>query len=162
MILFHGSNIDIKAIDLSKSNVGKDFGCGFYLSAEKEQALAQALRKVELLGCGVPTLNVYDFDESCLNGRDISIAHFDGYSKDWADFVLKNRCNFTRKPVHNYDIVIGPIADDAVGYQIRRYTSGIISMEKFLEELKYMKGVTMQYFFGTEKAVSNLVKIEWQ
>lgn len=92
----------------------------------------------------------------------MSIAHFDGYSKDWADFVLKNRCNFTRKPVHDYDIVIGPIADDAVGYQIRRYTSGIISMEKFLEELKYMKGVTMQYFFGTEKAVSNLVKIEWQ
>lgn len=56
--------------------------------------------------------------------------------------------------------MIGPIADDAVGYQIRRFTSGLIDMDKFLEELKYMKGITMQYFFGTEKAISFLNKID--
>lgn len=56
--------------------------------------------------------------------------------------------------------MIGPIADDAVGYQIRRFTSGLIDMDKFLEELKYMKGITMQYFFGTEKAISFLTKID--
>lgn len=160
MILFHGSNVDITEIDLSMSNVGKDFGCGFYLSSDREQALAQARRKAELLGTGTPTLNVYDFDENCLDSSEMSVASFDGYTEEWANFVLKNRRNFTRKQAHDYDIVIGPIANDAVGYQIRRYTSGIIGMEKFLEELKYMKGITMQYFFGTEKALSNLVKIE--
>lgn len=61
-------------------------------------------------------------------------------------------------PVHSYDIVIGPIANDAVGYQIRRFVSGLIDMDKFLEELKYMKGQTMQYFFGTEKAIRYLPK----
>lgn len=35
MILYHGSNIEIRSIDLSKSKVGKDFGCGFYLSADE-------------------------------------------------------------------------------------------------------------------------------
>lgn len=35
MILYHGSNTDIAEIDLSVSKVGKDFGCGFYLSADK-------------------------------------------------------------------------------------------------------------------------------
>ena len=38
MILYHGSNMDIREIDLSMSKVGKDFGCGFYLSVDKEQA----------------------------------------------------------------------------------------------------------------------------
>ena len=33
-------------------------------------------------------------------------------------------------------------------------------MDKFLEELKYMKGRTMQYFFGTEKAIRYLTKTE--
>lgn len=71
-----------------------------------------------------------------------------------------NRRNRTRTPLHHYDIVIGPIADDAVGYQIRRYVSGLIDMDKFLEELKYMKGQTMQYFFGTKEAIRYLTKIK--
>ena len=73
--------------------------------------------------------------------------------------MLMNRRNRTRIQAHQYDIVIGPIADDAVGYQIRRYVSGLIDMNKFLEELKYMKGQTMQYFFGTERAIRYLTKI---
>ena len=52
MILYHGSNTDIAEIDLSVSKVGKDFGCGFYLSADKEQALELAARKTEQLGVG--------------------------------------------------------------------------------------------------------------
>lgn len=71
-----------------------------------------------------------------------------------------NRRNRTREQLHGYDIVVGSIADDAVGFQIRRFTSGLIDMDRFLEELKYMKGVTMQYFFGTEKAVRHLRRIE--
>lgn len=37
MILYHGSNTIINAIDLAKSKRYKDFGQAFYLSAEKEQ-----------------------------------------------------------------------------------------------------------------------------
>ena len=120
MILYHGSNTDIAEIDLSVSKVGKDFGCGFYLSADKEQALELAARKTEQLGVGTPMLNSYEFQE---------------YSREWAEFVLMNRRNRTRVPSHSYDIVIGPIANDSVGFQIRRLTSGLIDMDKFLEEL---------------------------
>lgn len=42
MILFHGSNVEITIIDLSKSKKYKDFGQAFYLSAEKEQAQKMA------------------------------------------------------------------------------------------------------------------------
>lgn len=160
MILYHGSNMDIVKIDLSKSKVGKDFECGFYLSADKEQALELAERKTEQLGEGIPRLNVYEFDEVYLRAADLNVLCFREYSKEWAEFVLMNRRNRTRFPAHDYDIVVGPIANDAVGYQIRCFTSGLIDMNKFLEELKYMKGITMQYFFGTEKALQYLKKVD--
>ena len=38
MILYHGSNQPIDAIDLDKSKKAKDFGKGFYLSKDKGQA----------------------------------------------------------------------------------------------------------------------------
>ena len=55
--------------------------------------------------------------------------------------------------------MIGPVANDTVGFQIRRFTEGIIDMQRFIEELKYMKGMSIQYFFGTEKAISHLKKL---
>ena len=50
MILYHGSNVEIESIDLSRSSVGKDFGCGFYLTASREQAERMGQRKAKLYG----------------------------------------------------------------------------------------------------------------
>lgn len=157
MILYHGSNIEIKDIDLSKSKVGKDFGCGFYLSADREQALELARKKTEQVGFGTPIVNPFEYDEKA--SEVLNVLTFDAYTKEWAEFVLMNRKNRTRVQAHEYDIVIGPIANDAVGLQIRRLTSGLIDMEKFLNELKYMRGVTFQYFFANEKAINCLKRI---
>lgn len=158
MKLYHGSTEDITKIDLSKSKPNKDFGRGFYLSAEKEQAEKLAEYKAFQFG-GEPTLNVFEFDERKLSDRSLKVLKFDGYSKEWADFVFANRNSKTGESVHNYDIVVGPIANDRVGVQVRRYIEHEISLETFLENLKYMKGVTFQYFFGTETAINLLRKI---
>ena len=159
MKLYHGSNKVIEQIDLSYSKVGKDFGCGFYLSPTLEQAGELAKRKTEQIGEGIPTVTTFEFDDSLLESEELSVLRFETYSKEWAEFVLMNRKNRTRISAHSFDIVIGPIANDTVGYQIRRFTLGIISMEQFLEGLKHMKGITFQYFFGTEKALKFLKKI---
>lgn len=158
MKLYHGSTEDITKIDLSKSKPNKDFGRGFYLSAEKEQAEKLAEYKAFQFG-GEPTLNVFEFDERKLSDNSLKVLKFDGYSKEWADFVFANRNSKTGESVHNYDIVVGPIANDRVGVQVRRYIEHEISLETFLENLKYMKGVTFQYFFGTETAINLLRKI---
>ena len=55
-------------------------------------------------------------------------------------------------------VVIGPIADDTVGLQMRRFIQGYISIDRMIEELRFKKPA-VQYFFGTEKAVSYLKKI---
>jgi len=156
MRLYHGTNVEFNEIDLSKSKVGKDFGCGFYLSADREQALELAKRKAEQSGEGEPKVYEYEFDETLLQGNELSVQNFGEYSREWAEFVLANRKNRVRDSVHSYDVVIGPIANDTVGFQIRRFTAGIIDMERFIQELQYMKGISFQYFFGTERAIKHL------
>ena len=159
MILYHGSNIDIDKIDLTKSKPYKDFGKGFYLSADKQQAQRMAEQRTSILLEGKPTLNKYQFDETILNDNSLKVLCFEEYSEDWANFVLKNRDFNIEQPCHNYDIVYGPIADDGVTFQLRRYKTGMISLEQLVNELKYSQGITFQYYFGTELAISKLKKL---
>ncbi len=156
--LYHGSTVDIDHIDLTKSRPNKDFGRGFYLSADRQQAWRMGEFKALTEG-GNPVMNTYLFDETVLTSDELHVLTFDGYTREWAEFIFLNRNNHNITPVHNYDIVYGPIANDRVGVQIGKYEAGDITLEQFLENLKYMKGVTFQYFFGTERALAKLSKI---
>lgn len=73
-------------------------------------------------------------------------------------FFLSNRNNEQRKNTHAYDIVIGPVADDGVAFQLERYEQGLITLELLVEELTFRK-LNNQYFFGTEKVISYLNNI---
>ena len=158
MILFHGSNVPIEIIDLSKSRPGKDFGRGFYLSEDKEQAIEMAESKVAFLG-GEPIVTSFEFDESFLSSNTLNVKLFDSYTEEWARFVYDNRENFTDKPIHQYDIIYGPIANDRVGAQIRNFKNGNIDIEELINRIKYLKGITFQYYFGTEAAIKTLHKL---
>lgn len=134
MILFHGTYLDFDRIDLSKSNKGKDFGKGFYLSENKEQAEKMAVFKSLQYG-SKPIILKYDFDENFLK-RELSFLKFTKYSKEWADFILRNRMNENDTNIHQYDVVYGPIANDKIGVQIRNLIEQNIDMDVFLERLK--------------------------
>ena len=114
MILYHGSNVEIHSIDINKSMRGKDFGKGFYLSEDEKQAEAMAVFK-SLQTDSTPIVNSFDFDERILSGNSLKVKIFKGYSLEWAEFIFKNRSNGSDTPIHDYDIVYGPIADDKVG-----------------------------------------------
>ena len=66
MKLYHGSNMSIEEIDLKRGRKGKDFGQGFYLSADRSQALMMAERTVDREESGKATLTTYLFDDSIL------------------------------------------------------------------------------------------------
>ena len=153
MILYHGTNATIQDIDLNQSRVGKDFGLGFYLTTDEQVAIRQAARKLEQFGEGEAKVYKYCFDEA--KAQTLNVLSFEEYTKDWARFVLDNRKNRTRQQIHGYDIVIGPIADDVVGYQIRRVEEDIITEEQFLEEIKFHT-ITTQYMFATDRAIGLL------
>ncbi len=48
MTLYHGTNADIKVIDLAKGLQYKDFGKGFYLTPDKNTAIRMAQKKARL------------------------------------------------------------------------------------------------------------------
>lgn len=154
MKLYHGTNIAFSQPDLMKSKPNKDFGRGFYLSPNYEQALNLAHIKTEQQKEGEPIVLEFDINEVDL--ENLRILRFEEYSEDWARFILANRNNSTGKPIHDYDVVVGPIANDRVGLQLWRYENQMIDLPTLVNKLKYMKGITIQYFFGTEKAISLL------
>lgn len=158
MKLYHGTNQSFDAIDLMKSKPNKDFGQGFYLSADFEQALNMARIKTEQLQEGEPIVTEYEVDESEM--QKLQILRFKEYSEEWAEFILANRSNVTGGSTHQYDIVVGPIADDRVGVQLWKYENQLIDLPTLVKKLKYMKGMTIQYFFGTEKALSLLKRVK--
>jgi len=159
MKLYHGSNVKIEEIDLSKGRRGKDFGKGFYLSDDLNQARLMAKRVAERRGHGQPLITTYNFDESILSGDLLKVKIFADYTTEWAEFILKNRKNSSDVNIHDYDLVIGPIANDVVGIQLTRYLYGYIDINGLVENLKNIKP-TIQYFFGTDKAIKYLKKDE--
>ena len=160
MKLYHGSNVSIEEIDLKRGRRGKDFGQGFYLSADYNQAMMMAERTVDREEWGEPLLTSYQFDDSVLfKPSELKVKVFEGYSREWAEFIMMNRRNKTLQQAHEYDIVYGPIADDKVGLQISRYQLRYIPMEELIRQLSFIRP-TFQYFFGTEQAILLLHKIE--
>ena len=111
------------------------------------------------IGKGKPVVTAFVFDENLLSSSDFNVKIFNDYTEEWADFIVLNRNNMSDIPAHSYDIIVGPIADDAVGAQLRRFMLGYINIAQLVKELSYIKGPTIQYYFGTEKAIRLLRKI---
>lgn len=156
--LYHGSNVKITAIDLSLCNPNKDFGQGFYLTDIREQAEQMAIRRTRITGEGTPTISTFEFDETLLGSKELNVKMFDKPNKEWALFILANRNNKKQKVKNDYDIVVGPIADDGVAFQLERYVKHMISLNALVKELTY-RHLNRQYFFGTESSISKLKAI---
>ncbi len=156
--LYHGSNVEVETIDLSRCHPDKDFGRGYYLTDIRSQAETMAVRRTRITGEGKPTLTSYAFDERLLLGGELKVKVFDAPCEEWALFVLANREASLTGYVHDYDVVVGPIADDGVAFQLDRYTRRMITLATLVEELTYRK-LNRQYFFGTERAIQTLNRL---
>ena len=157
MKLYHGTNVEFDRILLSKCRPNKDFGRGFYLTDIRSQAREQAIRRCEFEGWGTPVVQEYQFDVNLLKSQELNVKQFDGVCREWAEFILQNRMARGRR-MHEYDIVVGPIADDGVVYQLNLYMQRLISLETLVRELTYRR-LNNQYFFGSEKSINLLQRL---
>lgn len=103
-----------------------------------------------------PVVSTFEFDESALTDGSLKVKRFETYTEEWAEFVLHNRDRKMQQPIHDFDIVYGPIADDGVVRQMRRYELGDITPPELMKELQYPPKITFQYFFGSDKALEKL------
>ena len=157
MKLYHGTNTDIVKIDLAKGLRYKDFGRGFYLTSEKTTATRMAQKRARLFG-GTATLITYELDEAALSS-DLKIKRFpEKATVEWLLFVDANRDRKNVLPIHDYDIVVGPIANDGVVLQLTNYREGIYT-PKQVAKLLQDRYLDQQYCFGTERALRFLHKI---
>lgn len=157
MKLYHGSNADIEGIDLTKGLRYKDFGKGFYVTPDKSTAIRMAQKKSRLFG-GTATLITYELDEAVLLS-DLKVKRFpEKATVEWLMFVYDNRDRKYTHPIHDYDIVVGPIANDGVVLQLTNYREGIYSPEQ-VAKLLQDRYLDQQYYFGTMRALQFLHKI---
>ena len=156
MTLYHGTNADFERISLTIGLRYKDFGLGFYAMPDRQTAIRMAQKKARLFG-GVPTLITFELDEAALTS-DLKVKVFpEKACVEWLLFVDANRDRKNTEPIHDYDIVIGPIANDGVVLQLTNYREGIYSPEEAARLLQD-KYLDQQYYFGTEHAVRFLRK----
>ncbi len=158
MKLYHGTNTEIKSIDLSKCKPFKDFGKGFYLTEIELQAVQMARRTAQVFG-GEAQVATFEFDmHRASEDGTLNIKCFNEPDKEWALFILNNRSRTRNFNGHDYDIVIGPVADDTIATLFRNFDDGIIDLDMLVNGLKYKK-ISSQYLFHTTKSLKYLVKL---
>lgn len=141
MEVYHGGNETIEVPEIRIGKYAKDFGTGFYCTELKEQAVRWARRY------DTPIVNLYDFQ---LN-NNLKVLHFTEMTEEWLDFIVDCR----NGKEHDYDIVIGAMANDQVYNYISDFVSGVLTREQFWVLAKF-KRPTHQINFCTEEALKCL------
>lgn len=151
MKLFHGSNVSVQNPKIIDSGRFLDFGIGFYLTTDFEQAKKWAKSTTERRENGVPTISVFEILEEDMN--QLSILNFETASKEWLQFVAKNRKNMSVDS--NYDIIIGPVANDNTMPVITLYLRGDYDEDETIKRLM-PQNLKDQVVFKTEKSLEFL------
>jgi hypothetical protein len=163
--LYHGTYVEFTEIDLAKSAPKKDFGRGFYTTNDQTQAKKfarlKAAREKRKQGCVI----AFKF----VSNGDLKIKEFKQSDREWFDFVLRNR-GFgqyaTPAGDDAFDIIIGPVANDAVGIVLNNFIDGVYGEQSAPEakdtaiRLLLTQKLHNQVFFATQRAVGCLTATE--
>lgn len=82
MRLYHGSDILVTNPEIEKGRPYKDFGKGFYLSDNLQQAHNMASQKAALSLNAVPVVSTYEFRESAMTDGTLDVKCFDTYTEE--------------------------------------------------------------------------------
>ena len=138
MIVYHGSNIEVKEPRILKPNRELDFGNGFYTTTNLDQAISFAKRVTRNRGVGIATVSVYEIDEKVAFPL-CGVVKFDGVCDAWLDFVCDNRD--------------GAYSNDDVYRTLYLYRAGEIDREETFKRLK-AKTLYNQLVFASPLALS--------
>ena len=151
MLLYHGSNVPVKAPRLLKNQRDLDFGRGFYTTSDLDQAMKWAKRTSLRLRQQESFVSVYTIDEASLTKlRFLSFARPDAA---WLRFVAENRKG--RPMPQAWDIIAGPVADDQTAPVIDLFLDGMYDEQEAIRRLLPQK-LKDQYTFKTDEALALL------
>lgn len=144
LTLFHTGFSVISDPDVHFGRKNADFGQGFYLSDDEEFSKRWARARRDL----TTYLNRYELDLNCLLVKRFL------RNGDWFDYIFSNRAG-KKDSFAEFDVIIGPIANDTLFDTWGILTSGLISRETALEILT-LGPEFKQIVLKTEKAANSL------
>ena len=155
MILYHGSNVEVRKPSLRRSRKKTDFGRGFYTTTQKEQAEHWTSIKIDRAKKGRRIVSVFEVEDALLSNPELKIREFHGPDESWLDFVVDSR----KGVEHDYDLVFGPVANDKVFTVVNLYESGVLDAPAAIAELKAYKTYD-QLSFHTQRVIDSLKFVE--
>ena len=155
MLVYHGSNVEVRKPNILKSRKKTDFGRGFYTTTQKEQAEHWTSIKMDRAKTGRRVVSVFEVGDELLTDPDLKIREFHGPDEAWLNFVVDSR----KGVEHDYDLVFGPVANDKVFTVVNLYESGVLDAPAAIAELKAYKTYN-QLSFHTPRVIRALRFVE--
>jgi len=156
MVIYHGSDITVKAPKILSANRFLDFGEGFYTTSSYKQASSWARRVRDNKNSEYAIINSYNFNIDKAK-KDLHIIQFDEPDLEWLRFVVA--CRSGKTEPCTYDIAMGPVANDNVYETIRLFETGILSEHETIIRLKIEK-IYNQILFHTERSINYCIYIK--
>ena len=151
MLLYHGSNVVVYEPKIIKSQRFLDFGAGFYMTSDFEQARKWAVRTAARREEGVATISVFELSDDYVDR--VKVRTFARPDRDWLRYITVHRTG--NPPADDYDMVVGPVANDQAIRTVNNYLKGYFPEDVAIKLLLPQK-LKDQYLFRTEKALSLL------
>lgn len=158
-VLFHGTPEYFEQVNIDKSRTYTDFGKGFYLTTIFEQAVEWAGKKrydkINVKGFSdYSPAYVLKFELIFEKFKNLKIKVYEGYTEEWFNKIYECRI-YGNNDLEEYDVTIGPMADNDIYMILKRYEEDEIDKEETLELLKFEK-INMQIAFHTNKSLKTI------
>lgn len=176
MKLYHASYIPVEKIDISRCERSKDFGQGFYLTTDINQARSfiktsclKAIKKGEISADHkYGYISVFNLDDSLIN---FDTFNFETADKNWLYYVAINRrselstvlSKYIPKELFTAELVSGKIANDTTNPVLTAFLSGLYGPVESEQAANTAISLLLpdrlkdQYCFKSDKAVSLLI-----
>ncbi|MDD4516511.1 DUF3990 domain-containing protein [Massilibacteroides sp.] len=156
MKLYHGSISLVDKPNIEQGRPSTDFGKGFYVTTNFEQAKRWALYKQKNAKGEVQAIvSTYEVDDKLIDNERYRIKKFDSPNEEWLSFVV----NCRKSMLHDYEIVFGAVANDKIYTTITLYESQVLTAEETVARLKVNEYFN-QVSFHSQEAVDELTFIE--
>jgi hypothetical protein len=156
-LLYHGSTVVVRNIDLSLGADRKDFGKGFYTTSAREQAVKFAALKARRINADKGFVSIFEYTPN----PELNVKIFNRANIEWLEFVMENR-SFGGRDKERYDIAQGPVANDAVGLVLNQLLIGTYGDPQSIQaretaiRLLETEHLYNQVFFGTQRSLACL------
>ena len=176
-ILYHGTISDIRHVDVKQGRGNKDFGKGFYMAVTKRQAIGmmhkkygEAVRRSRNKKASEFTERLYEITLDEKYAKTLNIKVFHTADEEWLDFILM--CREQGGMPHDFDLVIGPTADDDTMFCLKAYWDGLYGKAGSSAAKRILLGnlepenLGVQYYIGKQEVADKLIlevkEIDWR